>query len=65
MGLWPTRSAESYRRRRPRASGDPRPVDPRSPASGEDKLRGNDMTFCGATPRPPKWTVLGKYALGR
>ena len=37
MGLRPTHRNESHKRRRPRASGDPRPVDSR--------FRGNDVTF--------------------
>jgi hypothetical protein len=39
MGLWPTHSLESFKRR-PRESGDPLPVDSR--------FRGNDVTFDGA-----------------
>jgi hypothetical protein len=37
MGLQPAHSLESFKRRRPRESGDPRPMDSR--------FRGNDVTF--------------------
>ena len=40
MRLLPTQIPESHKRRRPRASGDPRPVDSR--------FRGNDMAFARA-----------------
>jgi hypothetical protein len=40
MGLRPTHSLESFKRRRPRESGDPHPMDSR--------FRGNDVTFDGA-----------------
>jgi hypothetical protein len=40
MGRRPTHPLESFKRRRPRESGDPRPVDSR--------FRGNDVTFDGA-----------------
>jgi hypothetical protein len=48
MGLRPTHRDETHPRCRPRESGDPRPVDSRSPAFAEDKFRGNDVTFEGA-----------------
>ena len=39
VGVWPTQRPKCYKRRRPRASGDPRPLDSR--------FRGNDVTFDG------------------
>jgi hypothetical protein len=47
MGLRPTHMDETHPRCRPRESGDPRPLDSRSPAFAEDKFRGNDVTFDG------------------
>ena len=52
MRLRPTHRDENRRRRRPRESGDPYRVDSRSPAFAEDKFRGSDVTFDGASGLP-------------
>ena len=48
MGLWPTHRDESRTFVTPAQAGvHPSKLDSRSPASAEDKLRGNDVTFDG------------------
>jgi hypothetical protein len=44
MGLWLTCKDEKHKGR-PRESGDPRPLDFRSPVVAGDKFRGNDVIF--------------------